>query len=126
MNPDFDMAFVLDDAPKKLIHLVSYLETPFDRLLIGLITISSYIVNGSQILVPQLVEAESRREAAEETQLARPMGEGQRMGEEEFAAGLVVASAFIRTLLRTWGDWAVPLEQARLANSIPIMAKRAF
>lgn len=116
MNPDFDMAFVLDDAPEELIHLVSYLKTPFDRLLIGLITISSYIVNVSQILVPQLVVAEPRREAAEETQLARPMGEGQRMEEEEFAAALVMASAFIRTLLRTLCDWAVALEQARLAK----------
>src|SRR5579863_147993 len=117
MNPEFDLAFVLDDAPKKLIHLVSYLETPFDRLLIGLITISSYTVNGSQILVPQLVEAEPRREVPEATQLARPKGEGQLVERtDDFAAALEVAPASVRALLRKLCDWAVALEQTGLAK----------
>lgn len=47
MNPNFDLAVVLDDTPKELIHL-----------LIDLITISSHTVRGSQVLIPQRVKAE--------------------------------------------------------------------
>jgi hypothetical protein len=124
MNPDFDLAFVIDDAPKKLIRLVSYLETTFERLLIDLITISAYTVNGSQILVPQCVEAEPRRAASEPTQQVQPKGDGQLVeGADDFAVGLDAASTSVRTLLRKLCNWTVPLEQARLAKLYPYHGK---
>src|SRR2546421_4636635 len=57
----FRLVFVLDDAPAELVRLVNYLETISDQLVIDLITLSAYTVNGSQILVPQRVEAERQR-----------------------------------------------------------------
>lgn len=74
-------------------------------------------MNGSQILVPQRVEAEPRREVPEAIQLARPKGEGQLVeGADDFAAALEVAPASVRTLLRKLCDWAVALEQSGLAK----------
>ncbi len=61
----FRLVFVLDEAPEELVRLVSYLETISERLIIDLITIATYTVNGSQILVPQRVEAEPQREETE-------------------------------------------------------------
>ena len=113
----FRLVFVLDDAPEELIRLVSYLETTSERLLIDLITISSYTVNGLPMLVPQRVEAELRREVPEATQQARSRGEGRLVEEvDDFAAGLDAAPASVRTLLRKLCDWAVALEQARLVK----------
>ncbi len=56
----FRLVVVLDAAPEELVRLVGYLENVTDRLLIDLVTVSAYDVNGSQILVPQRVDAERR------------------------------------------------------------------
>src|SRR5579864_4941475 len=45
----FRLVFVLDEAPEELLQLASYLETITEQLVIDLITISAYTVNGSQI-----------------------------------------------------------------------------
>jgi hypothetical protein len=124
MNPDFDLAFVIDDAPKKLIRLVSYLGTTFERLLIDLITISADTVNGSQILVPQCVEAKPRRAASEPTKQVQPKGDGHLVeGADDFAVGQEAASTSVRTLLRKLCNWTAPLEQARLAKLYPYHGK---
>jgi hypothetical protein len=57
----FRLVFVLDEAPDELVRLSSYLETMSDQLIIDLITLSAYTVNGSQILIPQRVEGEPQR-----------------------------------------------------------------
>ncbi|MFI6511613.1 hypothetical protein ACIBCT_28760 [Streptosporangium sp. NPDC050855] len=50
---------VLDAASEDLIDLAGYLQAVTnDRLDIDLVTVSAYRVNGSQVLVPQLVEPE--------------------------------------------------------------------
>jgi hypothetical protein len=58
----FRLVFVLDEAPEELVQLASYLETITEQLVIDLITVSAYTVNGSQILVPQRVEAEHQQQ----------------------------------------------------------------
>jgi len=111
------LVFILDDAPEELIRLVSYLETTFERLLIDLITISAYIVNGSQILVPQHVEAEPKQEVTEAALEARSKGEWRLVeGANDFLAGLDTAPAPVRTLLGRLCDWVIALEQARLVK----------
>src|SRR6266446_3834408 len=44
----FRLVFVLDEAPEELLRLASYLQTITDQLVIDLISISAYTVNGSQ------------------------------------------------------------------------------
>src|SRR5512132_4484393 len=48
----FRIVIVLDAAPAELVRLVGYLEAVTDKLLIDLVTVSAYDVNGSRILVP--------------------------------------------------------------------------
>jgi hypothetical protein len=55
---------VLDAAPVELVRLVGHLEAVTDKLLIDLVTVSAYDVNGSRILVPQRVEPERWRPEA--------------------------------------------------------------
>jgi len=52
----FRLVFVLDEAPPDLIRLVRYLEAVTEKLIIDLITVSAYSINGAQALVPQRVE----------------------------------------------------------------------
>src|SRR5262245_45474565 len=48
----FRVVIVLDAVPAELVRLVGYLETVTDKLLIDLVTVAAYEVNGSRILVP--------------------------------------------------------------------------
>src|SRR6266545_1410488 len=57
----FRVVIVLDAAPAELVRLVGYLEAVTDKLVIDLVTVSAYDVNGSRILVPQRVEPERWR-----------------------------------------------------------------
>jgi hypothetical protein len=113
----FRLVFVLDEAPEELVRLVSYLRTMSERLVIDLITISSYTVNGSQILVPQRVESEPQREEIEKTVQVRPKGEGLLVeGADDFVASLDTLPAAARVFLRKLCDWAIALEKARLVK----------
>ncbi len=67
---------MLDEAPEELVRLVNYLETISGQLVIDLIALSAYTVNGSQILVPQRVEAERQRAEPSSSTPVRSAGEG--------------------------------------------------
>ena len=113
----FRLVFVLDEAPEELVRLVSYLETISDQLVIDLITLSAYSVNGSQILVPQRVEAEHPRLESSTSQISRPKGEGRLVeGAGDFSASINMAPVASQLLLRRLCDWAIALEQARLVK----------
>lgn len=113
----FRLVFVLDEAPDELVRLVSYLETISERLIIDLITISTYTVNGSQILVPQRVESEPQREETEAVAQVRSKGEGRLVGgADDFVASIDGAPAAARELLRKLSDWAIALERERLVK----------
>ncbi len=113
----FRLVFVLDEAPEELVRLVSYLETMSERLVIDLIAISAYTVNGSQILVPQRVEAEPHRKETEATTQVRSEGEGRLVeGADDFVTSLEAAPVAARELLRKLCDWATALEKARLVK----------
>ena len=51
------LVLVLDEAPADLIRLVGYLEAVAPGLVIDLITVASYRVGDSQVLVPQRIDA---------------------------------------------------------------------
>ena len=53
----FRLVIVLDDAPRQLVRLMGYLETiTTDQIVIDLVQVSSYEVNGAQILVTQRID----------------------------------------------------------------------
>ena len=54
----FRIVFVLDEAPAQLVRLTGYLEAIAESILVDLVTVSSYEVNGAQILLPQRVDPE--------------------------------------------------------------------
>jgi len=114
----FRLVFVLDDAPAELVRLVNYLEAISDQLVIDLITLSAYMVNGSQILVPQRVEAERPRlEPLSPSTAPSTKGEsGYVDGAEDFIASIEGAPEQSKKLLRRLCNWAVTLEQAGLAK----------
>ena len=60
----FRLVLVLDEAPPELVRLVGYLEHVGGELVIDLVTVSSYRIGGSEVLVPQRVDPErAAREA---------------------------------------------------------------
>src|SRR3989440_5308211 len=123
----FRLVFVLDAAPEELVRLVNYLETISDQLVIDLITLSDYTVNGSQILVPQRVEAERQRSEPSPLAIPRPQGEGRFVeGAEDFIAGIDAAPPASKPLLQRLSDWAIALEQAHLANLGTYHGKRGI
>ena len=113
----FRLVFVLDEAPEELIQLVNYLQAMSDQLVIDLITISSYTVNGSQVLVPQRVEAERQQREASALTTARSKVEGLGVeGADDFIAAIAVAPPASRPLLQQLAHWAQALEQAKFVK----------
>lgn len=107
---------VLDQAPEELVRLVGYLGEMADKLIIDLITVAAYSVNGSQVIVPQRVEPERERPALAPT-AARTKTEGYFVeGEEEFAAALEGAPADQQPALQRLYDWALALKRQGLAK----------
>ncbi len=60
----FRIVFVLDEAPAPLVRLTGYLEAIAGSILVDLVTVSAYEVNGAQILLPQRVDPEHVPEPA--------------------------------------------------------------
>jgi hypothetical protein len=48
----FRLVLVLDEAPDELVQLVGYLESLTDRILIDLIAINSYEIEGTEVVIP--------------------------------------------------------------------------
>jgi hypothetical protein len=59
----FRLVFVLDSAPDELVRLSGYLESIADKVVIDLVTITAYQVDGTALMVPQRMDP-GRREAA--------------------------------------------------------------
>lgn len=112
----FRLVIVLDTAPEELVRLTGYLESVTDKLLIDLITVSAYSVNGAQILVPQRVEPERQRyEPAASS--SSPVAQGQWVDNgEAFAATIDRAPAAEQPKLRRLYDWARSLEAEGLVR----------
>ena len=52
----FRLVLVLDAAPSELVRLVGYLEAVGGQLVIDLVTVTAYNVDGTRIMVPQRVD----------------------------------------------------------------------
>lgn len=111
----FRVVIVLDAAPDELVRLVGYLESVTDKLLIDLVTVSAYDVNGSRILVPQRVEPERWRSEAQA--LAAPRETGHSVaGADEFLVVIATAPVDQQVLLRRLADWAIELGRRGLVQ----------
>ena len=102
----FRLVLVLDAVPDELVQLVGYLELiTDDKVVIDLITVSAYEINGTQILVPQRVDPEQQRAQAPTPQ-ARVNGGRLVEGEEDFAAEIDRAPSDQQPALRELLEWA--------------------
>jgi hypothetical protein len=108
---------VLDTAPSELVRLVGYLEAVGGNLLIDLVTVTAYDIDGSRVMVPQRVDPE--RPAIE---TGRPHQEADRStgylasGASDFADAIDTAPVIQQNDLRRLCDWALLLEQEGLAK----------
>jgi hypothetical protein len=112
----FRVVLVLDQAPDELIRLVGYLESVTDRLLIDLVTVSSYKVGGSSVIVPQRVDPE--RQIAEPNQQprgAKAKGDWE-PGAEAFVATIETVPPAEQDKLRQLANWAINLERENLCQ----------
>jgi hypothetical protein len=104
----FRLVLVLDDAPPELVRLVGYLESIAPELVIDLITLSVFDVNGSRVLVPQRVDPE-RSDSVEATPRTQTK-QGHLIPPEEFETGIAKSAADAQPLLRRLYQWARDLE----------------
>lgn len=112
----FRLVFVLDDAPDELGRLVNYLESIGDKVLIDLITISSYKIGESTIIVPQRVDPErSSSPGVESSRKAKAEAQAVR-GPEDFIAKIEAAPAEERPKLKKLAEWAKSLERDGLCQ----------
>ncbi len=113
----FRLVLVLDEAPPELVRLVGYLGAVADKLIIDLVTVVTYDVGGSQVVVPQRVDAEREPEPA--TVIGKPPAEptGHLFeGKDSFIATIEHAPLDGQPALRRLAEWASELEEEGLAK----------
>lgn len=110
----FRLVFVLDSAPNDLVRLVAYLEAmSADSVTIDLITVSQYEVNGAHLIVPQRVDPERIPEGRSRTTASKAVTVE---GAEDFVAAIEHADPAYQPLLKKLSDWALGLQDKKLAN----------
>jgi hypothetical protein len=108
---------VLDDAPSELVRLVGYLEAVGGNLVIDLVTVTAYDVDGSRIMVPQRVDPERPTvEAGQPSQEAKSFAGYLASGASDFGEAIDAAPEVQRQDLRRLYDWAILLEQEGLVR----------
>lgn len=113
---EFRLVLVLDSAPDELVQLVGYLQFLTDKILVDLITVSAYQVDGSQILVPQRIEPAHRTaELTESEAIAREVNV-LHPGSDEFRKVIGQAASDQQILLHRLTGWAEGLLDERLAT----------
>lgn len=113
----FRLVLVLDSAPPELVRLVGYFASITDKLLVDLIAVSAYTVNGSQVLVPQRVDPERQASEPEPTTTARKATGRLVDGAGDFLATIdAVSDEHQRADLRRLYDWAMALEHDSLVK----------
>jgi len=113
----FRLVLVLDEAPDELVQLVGYLEAVADKLIIDLITVSSYDVAGSRVIVPQRVDPEQPTARSTIPSAGSPTAKGFYVsGATDFENSIAMAPADQQPLLRQLTEWAKDLEREGLVK----------
>ena len=112
----FRLVLVLDDAPQELVRLVGYLAAITDNILIDPITVSSFDVNGTQVLMPQRVDAEPSLSAPRAIP-SPPVAAGRLTdGAADFEATIAETTDPDRSDLQRYTRWAKQLEAEGLVR----------
>lgn len=120
----FRLVIVLDDAPQELIRLVGYLEAMTqEKLVIDLVTVSSFDVGGSQIVVPTRIDPGQALQVIKPAISAPSVTPVAIDGTGEFVKSIEQAPAEYRTELHRLADWVAELEKEGLARSSTTMGK---
>jgi hypothetical protein len=106
----FRLVIVLDTVPDELAQLVGYLQSLTDRIIIDLITVSSYQVGDSRILVPQRVEPARRARELSDAEADARQANALSPGSGEFRAAAAQAPAEQQPFLHRLTQWAERLE----------------
>lgn len=113
----FRVVFVLDDAPNELVRLTGYLEAVTDRLTIDLVTVASYEVNGSRMILPRRVAPGLVPPHAPPSRVARTAEEGYLSdGSGDFRTAIERAPESQREGLLRLLRWAESLEAEGLVT----------
>jgi hypothetical protein len=109
---------VLDEAPEELVRLVGYLEAVTEGLLIDLVTVASYDIAGSTVIVPQRVEPErSSNRSPNVGPKPSPKERGRFVeGVGDFASKIELAPEESREVLNRLTNWAISLEHEGLVK----------
>lgn len=110
----FRLVLVLDDALDELSQTVGYLESLTNRIQIDLITVSTYQVNGSRVLVPQRLEPGRRERELSPAEANARQGNALAPGSADFRKAIATAPANQHEWLMRVTDWAEQLQQQRL------------
>ncbi len=120
----FRLVIVLDDAPQELIRLVGYLEAMTqEKLVIDLITVSSFDVGGSQIVVPTRIDPGQALRFTKPVPPAPSATSVASDGAGEFIKSIENAPAEYRETLHHLADWVAELEAEGLAKPSTTMGK---
>ena len=118
----FRLVIVLDDAPPELSTLVAYLEhVTDDKLVIDLVVVSNFDVNGAPVMIPQRVTPERHEAVVEQTRsTGRRADTATRYpGIEEFEALFDDRSNVEHVL-----EWARDIEQSGFASLTTTIGRR--
>lgn len=114
-NGGLRLVIVLDSAPAELVRAVGFLESVTESLVVDLVTVASYQVDGRQVLVPQRIEPD--RYLTERTLDRRPVPSASSQastateGSAGFREAIPSAPAEQQALLFKLADWADELQQ---------------
>jgi alkylated DNA nucleotide flippase Atl1 len=111
----FRLVLVLDDAPDELIRLIGYLEEIGQKLVIDLVTVANYEVDGSRLLVPQRVDPLRSPLEATNAPPSAPAGESAE-GAALFLERIGTSPPEHQAMLLRLANWAVEVEAERLAQ----------
>lgn len=110
------LVFVLDEAPEDLTRLVGFLGAVTDGLVVDLVTVGSYDVGGTRVIVPQRVEPDPVLRARPVARAA-PVNQPRPVkGSEDFETSIEEAAPEHRERLRHLLGWARELERDQLAT----------
>jgi hypothetical protein len=112
----FRLVIVLDSAPDELVQVVGYLQSVTEKIVIDLVTVTAYDVDGSQVLVPQRVEPARRVRELSDAQMDARQSGTLYPGSAEFRAAIAALPTSLREPLGRLADWADDLEREGLVK----------
>jgi len=106
----FRLVLVLDSAPEELVRLIGFLENVGEKLLIDLVTVSTFEVGGTRILVPQRVDPDRSDFRSAPIPASRPKGQLTE-GSDEWLKSIQTASSAEQPKFQKLAAWAASLEK---------------